>query len=572
MEAGGLLSSDEIKPHSSGFAFLHACACGRSRKLHSDPFDFETANITFSHFPDCDKHLPAVQLPQGNTAGPVQSSSWSLIRVGDAKYYQPAKGLLQSGFCTKEKFLLKWTIFLEKQNNPISSKPSVEEGNSVHGLSSKLKVESVADADIEKTGAVQLYPGELQSEVEFRRKPTLESIKSDSKKVSTGRGLSNFTMRKPFSEVVAGSAANDSGFPPLQSKKQALVGLEKGNKQISAGDTGAEQVHKITDHQGSQKAEDVSTLHETVNGNGDIDRNPFLQIGSNVVPVSMNNGEKIKSTASLKHVVVYVGFEHECPHGHRFILTPEHLSGLGSTYAAHEESSLHSSVENSVSKVADPLILGKNGGHVKVHRHSNRMINGAVGKVRNFGKKKDIVTNGNQSPDGLVTLGNPVKDIEGRFKSLGLDDSGCAFSLLNRNLPIYMNCPHCQISKIKTDLPNVKFAGTISQLQRIFLVTPPFPVILATCPVIQFEASCLPPSVLEREDKLQFSLGCPLILPPESFLSLKLPFVYGVQLADGTPYPLGPFENQPEQTAWITKSTIMQIVSKSSNLDERQLT
>lgn len=79
--------------------------------------------------------------------------------------------------------------------------------------------------------------------------------------------------------------------------------------------------------------------------------------------------------------------------------------------------------------------------------------------------------------------------------------------------------------------------------------------------------SCLPPTVHEREQKLQFSLGSSVTLPPESFLSLRLPFVYGVQLEDGSLYPLKPFESQPELTAWITKGTSLQVLSKGNNLE-----
>lgn len=66
----------------------------------------------------------------------------------------------------------------------------------------------------------------------------------------------------------------------------------------------------------------------------------------------------------------------------------------------------------------------------------------------------------------------------------------------------------------------------------------------------------------DRKKKLQFCLGCRVILPPESFLSLRLPFIYGVQLENGNLHPLMPFEQQPELTAWITKGTTLQLVSK----------
>ena len=89
--------------------------------------------------------------------------------------------------------------------------------------------------------------------------------------------------------------------------------------------------------------------------------------------------------------------------------------------------------------------------------------------------------------------------------------------------------------------------------------------VLATC---CFQASCLPPSVSDRDQKLQFSLGCQAVLPPESFLTLRLPFVYGVQVEDGNPVPLNAFESQPEMTAWIMKGTTLQVVSKASKLGE----
>lgn len=80
------------------------------------------------------------------------------------------------------------------------------------------------------------------------------------------------------------------------------------------------------------------------------------------------------------------------------------------------------------------------------------------------------------------------------------------------------------------------------------------------------QASCLPPSVPDREQKLQFTFGCPVILPPESFLSLRLPFVYGVRLEDGSLQSFRPFEHQPEATAWIAEGTTLQVISKGSTM------
>ncbi|KAK9158647.1 hypothetical protein Scep_005221 [Stephania cephalantha] len=47
-----------------------------------------------------------------------------------------------------------------------------------------------------------------------------------------------------------------------------------------------------------------------------------------------------------------------------------------------------------------------------------------------------------------------------------------------------------------------------------------------------FGASCLPPSVMDCERQSKFSIGCRVILPPDSFLTIRLPFVYGVQRED----------------------------------------
>ncbi|KAJ0083661.1 hypothetical protein Patl1_30563 [Pistacia atlantica] len=482
------LVGNAVKPHSSGYVFLHACACGRSRRLRSDPFDFESANSTTSCFSECDKLLPKVELPEVSGVGPIQPSSWSLIRVGGARYYEPTKGLLQSGFSTSHKFLLKWTIFLEKQKNPNDLLARAVHQGSFTRSSTEPKVGHNGAIDIKKAGDKQLHSGDMNG-VENQRKST-ENHNSHDNKISFGRGLPNFTMRKPFSEVVAGSAATDSKYPPLQQqRKQPSLGSEKGIKENRAKDRSMEQVHASVD-QGSQKSDDTSAVQETSNdiSSRSSDGNPFLRIGSNVVPVNINGGEKVTLNPTMKHVLVYVGFEHECSHGHRFLLNPEHLNELGSSYSLLEESHTHSSVETLDHSSANFSKSSKNGNHGKVHRASNGMIAAtAINKVRNMDKSKERVSNGNihkvgliqiarpgkehnQATAGIVTLPNYVKDHEASLQSISIGDGGCAFSMLNRNLPVYMNCPHCRVSKNKKDLPNIKFASSISQLQRIFLV------------------------------------------------------------------------------------------------------
>ncbi|MED6221482.1 hypothetical protein PIB30_055194 [Stylosanthes scabra] len=576
VEIGSLDSGDSHKPHSSGYFFLHACACGRTRQLRPDPFDFESADaICFS---DCDKLLPAVKLPEVKAVGPIQSSAWSLLRIGGARYYEPSKGLVQSGFCATQKFLLNWTIYLEKQKRPNGLTESTRKQDSVI---QPPKVEHIADA--KKTGVRQPYPA-VQNGSEDH-KTSLEIIKPDDKKISFGRGIPNHKMRKPFSEVVAGSVSADSGFPPLQQKKLPISVSEKGTKQSNPLNQSAERVNAATDHQLSQKSQDVSFTQGLVDSNGNNSNkggDPFLRIGSNVVPVNRNGGERNQSHSSVKNVTVYVGFEHECPRGHRFLLNADHLTELGSLYSFSEESH-RSSMEPTGRNQAYHAKVSKNASWGKVHQRSNEMHGAFINKERVVAKSSEMVANGDLTSDGLIYTSIPPKEHNlasmaelgkapnhakefGRdLQAINMDGDDLAFSMLNRNLPIYMICPHCRNSRNKKDTPKVKFASGISQLKRIFMVTPPFPVILATCPNIQFETSCLPMSVPDRERKLQFNLGCQVILPPESFLILKLPFVYGVQLENGNKHPLNPFEIQPEMTAWITKGTALQILSKGSN-------
>nr|XP_016496083.1 PREDICTED: uncharacterized protein LOC107815081 isoform X1 [Nicotiana tabacum] len=574
VETGGLCSSDDIKPHSSGYVFFHACACGRSRLLRPDPFDFETANVIFNRSMDCDKLLPTIQLPPGSdTGGPIQPLSWSLIRVGNARYYQPSKGLIQSGFSSTQKFLLRWTILLEKPKRENGLLSSNSQQANMNTFNSNARDGPNKDAGIENAGALSVQNG-----YQIQKKSSAGNVKIDDKVNNFGKGVSNFNMRKAFSEVVAGSTAANSGFPPLQSNKLIMSNPDRSTKQKSARDGEREKVNEISDEPVSEKVL-IPDIHEVKNDSitvsNDVTKgNQIFQIGTHLDSMKINRIEKIRPITSSKHATVYIGFEHECPRGHRFILTADHLNNLGSPYVLPVESVVSSSLENIDHKGVGPSRGGKNGGHGKGRRLANGIIPTSSRKVRNLEKSNEGLDDGYSNIEGPAQLSrHPVhaasgEDLATGFQSLNLDDSGYATSLLDRSLPIYMNCPHCMELKIKNDQADVRFAGTISQLQRIFLVTPHFPVILAANPVIQFEESCLPPSMPDRKKKLQFCLGCRVILPPESFLSLRLPFVYGVQLENGNLHPLMPFEQQPQLTAWITKGTTLQLVSKDSNHEE----
>jgi protein SMG8 len=98
---GDFFSSDAMEQHFSGYVFLHACSCGRSRRLRDEPFDFQTANVSFNCFQNCDDLLSTLALPRGNNVGSFSVSSRCLVRLEGARYYKPTKGLLQSGLASK---------------------------------------------------------------------------------------------------------------------------------------------------------------------------------------------------------------------------------------------------------------------------------------------------------------------------------------------------------------------------------------------------------------------------------------------------------------------------------------
>ncbi|CAL1366939.1 unnamed protein product [Linum trigynum] len=568
---------EEPKTHSSGYFFLHACACGRSRGLRPDPFSFESANDP-NCFPDCEKGLPVVQL-QANDMGPVRSSSWTLIRIGGARYYDPSKGIIQSGFSTTHKFLSKWIVLLEKPTNPNDFSTSAFHLQSVSRPMVEPPVELNSEVDKKKIDGQQFYSAESQSRTEMERKQ-LEHGRSDEKIISFGMGLTNHNMKKPFSEVVAGSLTRDSGFPPLQQRRHpSAAGSEKSIKQNRSRVPSIVQIHAAFE-QGSQKVKEVSTSLKFSNGSsssvGGLDGDPILRIGSNLVPVNVNNGAVIESNPVVKHAEVYFGFEHECPYGHRFLLNADHLNELGSAYSLHKKHDTPH-VETSSQNVTGQSSLGKKGSRGKLYRSSGSVTVASADKVRNAERSKEMRAYGsgsgrsNQSFISAPVDSNLVKELRTDLDSVSIDVSGSEFSMLNRNIPLFMNCPYCRRSKGKKD-PKIKFAGTVSQLQRIFLVTPTFPIVLAVCPIIQFEESCLPPSVPDREKKLQFTLGSQVVLPPESFISLRLPFIYGVQLEDGRQHPFGAFEHQPEMTAWIVKGTALHLISKQNSLPSESQT
>uniref|UniRef100_A0A0D9VMW0 Nonsense-mediated mRNA decay factor SMG8 n=1 Tax=Leersia perrieri TaxID=77586 RepID=A0A0D9VMW0_9ORYZ len=553
-------SSDGMEQHSSGYIFLHACACGRSRRLRDDPFDFVAANVTFNCFSNCEDLLPTLVLPRGTNAGSFSVSSWRLVRLGGAKYYKPTKGLLQAGFCSKEKYLLRWTISLGK-----------EQGKHVTRDTTKLSSASNADPQAPVVaGEVKSTVTQVTAEIKSmklensRKQPEVESMNNSS--INFGKGLPNFTMKKPFAEVVAGHPSKDSEFPALQLKKPLKPGNRKDDRLVSVADQtngrsyAALSQGPIADNESEKVSRDKS--------NGSADGKPFLQIGSNIVPMVVGKETK-EINQPVQQFVVYVGFEHECSYGHRFLLSEKHLKEIGSSVLPFEKSNLNNEAESkhgsqklpqNASRFAATMDLTSGGKHNRPMDSSGRNTQQQLLQPR---VDSEIFQHAH-------SLSDPQNESKGdlSLQYVTLDDDGEAFSLLNRNLPIYMHCPHCKSSDWKGN-QDVKFAAAVSQLQRIFIVTPDFPVLLASCPVVQFEASkiiathasCMPSNASDHEQQGLFSLGCRVVLPPESFLTMRLPFVYGVETRDGNTTPLKYLDQQPELTAWLVGGTALQIVS-----------
>ncbi|KAL6911287.1 hypothetical protein ACP4OV_000092 [Aristida adscensionis] len=550
----GEFSSLAVEQHCSGYVFLHACACGRSRRLRDDPFDFQTANVSFSCFSNCEDLLPTLVLPRGSDTSSFSVSSWRLVRLGGARYYKPTKGLLQSGFSSKEKYLLRWMISVGKgqMKNGIRS-------NSVT-LSTRSNMDSqatpVATGEVKSDATQVTAPIKSTKPENSRKPPEMESTNNSG--INFGKGLPNFTMKKPFAEVVAGTTAKDSEFPALQQTRPPKPSSRKDERQMIIADQTNSRGH-VAFSQGpvaESEADKMSRNKSDENADG----KPFLQIGSNIVPMIVGN-ETREANQPVEQFNVYVGFEHECSYGHRFILSKNHLKEIDPSCLQYQKPYLNKGAEN---KHAQKLLQNTSGStsttmDLNNGRKNNKPFESPGRNSQRRSLQPRIDADISQSSPWFS---DPHDDKKGEhsFQSITIDDGGEAFSLMNRNLPIYMHCPHCKSSERKGH-QDVKFAGTVSQLQRIFIVTPDFPVLLASCPLVQFEGSCLPSNVADHERQGLFSIGCRVILPPESFLTLRLPFVYGVETREGSMFPLKHLEQQPELTAWLVGGTALQIVS-----------
>lgn len=126
----------------------------------------------------------------------------------------------------------------------------------------------------------------------------------------------------------------------------------------------------------------------------------------------------------------------------------DHLTEPISSCTGQEENVVLSSMGKSRQK-QDPAKLSKIFGHGKTRRQTNGIVIGGGGKAKNLEKSREQVANGNKYTSKVMQSTKPHKEhCNGTNVMNDLDtfvqstfvDGDCAFSLINRSLPIYMNC------------------------------------------------------------------------------------------------------------------------------------
>lgn len=444
-------------PHSSGVVFLHACACGRSRKLRKDPFDFESANVTF-RFPNCEDMLPSVVIQSPSENLPSGGSPWSLVRLGMSRYYQPEVGLVQSGFLPKHNFLSSWDIPLVYSTTEglVDDPPVISYKEEVAEFMSPKPIKTTASSVLRgakpgpqaKASCANPH-GRVPDKGYGASKTRATSANADAKK-----GFTDSTSRVNY--------GGESAFPPLPEKQEKpVIAIAKPLKQQGGGKEKKNRASAVQDDENA-----VPFAFST----GDVVKKsqPNLgvafgteaeSVGSNVRDVS-GSGSELNPNSVTKHVRLFIGFEYECPHGHRFLLSDNQPERL--TPSSAPSSSKTGAGPSAKLKKHDRIELRvKDSSSLTGSQHSEATVKettggSSVGPPQNFPPK--WTQKGMKIPDKM------------QYWSVQ-DGHGDGLSLLNSNLPIYMHCPYCKTSgEDSNSNKTVTFGGTISQLQRVFVV------------------------------------------------------------------------------------------------------
>ncbi|GMH33758.1 hypothetical protein BSKO_01592 [Bryopsis sp. KO-2023] len=126
----------------------------------------------------------------------------------------------------------------------------------------------------------------------------------------------------------------------------------------------------------------------------------------------------------------------------------------------------------------------------------------------------------------------------GRQVSKGSHAGSGGTSLLGHDVPLFLELSNTAKKGRSSDDGGLCRPGLLCQLQRIFVATPPLPLLFALKPRIKFKCSLealsgMPPkksstSNPPKTNSFEFCMGSEVVLPPDSLCVVKLPFVYGV--------------------------------------------
>jgi protein SMG8 len=75
----------------------------------------------------------------------------------------------------------------------------------------------------------------------------------------------------------------------------------------------------------------------------------------------------------------------------------------------------------------------------------------------------------------------------------------------------------------------------------------------------------IPSASKQAKAGMEFQSGSEVVLPPDSFLSLRLPFVYYMEGQNGVRTPLFCNKENPERTAWLHKCSAIYVISGGGN-------
>lgn len=103
-----------------------------------------------------------------------------------------------------------------------------------------------------------------------------------------------------------------------------------------------------------------------------------------------------------------------------------------------------------------------------------------------------------------------------------LQDPLSAF--VHQGIPLFLPSPSKRDERREASSTTMRRPTGLFQLQRIFFITPSAPSTFATHPIIIFQTQSQNQSAAFS---IQVRLKAPIVLPPDSFCVLRLPFIYG---------------------------------------------